>query len=142
MDVKKVISELKRQYPGKEVIITDPKNPTEIICETEPTQDHPKWSGAIAVMDQTRLHYHKKLTEIYHVLKGSLIIYLNNRRHSLQPGDFIKISPNITHWSKGKTTWLFVYSQPGWNPNDHILVIDHKKVSRKQYDKKFKKDKK
>lgn len=138
MDTEKVIARLKHEYPGKKIIITDPKNPTEIICEIEPTKDHPKWSGAIAVIEKTRLHYHRKLTETYHVLKGSLTIYLNNKPHFLRQGDFIEIKPKTIHWSQGKNVWVFVYSRPGWTPKDHILVFPDRKVSRKQYDRKFK----
>lgn len=62
MNINKIISQMKRKYPRK-----------KIICETEPTEDHPDWSEAIAVIDFTRLHYHKKLTEIYEVIKGDMV---------------------------------------------------------------------
>lgn len=81
MNIQKIIAKLKSFYPGKKVVITDPLNPTEIICEVEPTEEHPKWSAAVAVIDSTRLHYHKRLTEIYHVVSGTLDIYINNQLH-------------------------------------------------------------
>ncbi|MFC1647189.1 cupin domain-containing protein [Patescibacteria group bacterium] len=122
MDIKIVTRKLKRHYPGCEIIITDPENPTEIICEIQPTVEHPKWSGIIAVIDRTRLHYHKMLTETYHVLDGKLSIYLNGKKQVLKKGDLVKIPPKTIHWSQGDETWVYVYSTPGWIGDDHVLV--------------------
>jgi len=41
MNVKKIIKELQKKYPNKTIILDPPENPTEIICEIEPTTDHP-----------------------------------------------------------------------------------------------------
>jgi mannose-6-phosphate isomerase-like protein (cupin superfamily) len=134
MNILKVKKELEKMYPGKKVIVTDPGNSTEIVCEVEPGEDHPKWSASVAVIDSTRLHYHQKLTEIYHVMRGSLTIFLNGKSRTLNFGDLIKIPPKTIHASKGKETWVYVYARPGWTPEDHILVIEGKKVSRREYD--------
>lgn len=134
MNINEIISQMKREYPGKKIIITDPANPGEIICETEPTEEHPSWSEIVAVIDFTRLHYHKKLTEIYEVLKGELDITFNDKIHHLQTGEKIKIPPLTRHHAVGHETWIRVSSKPGWTPEDHILVTDGKDVSRKMYD--------
>jgi len=137
MNIQKITAKLKSLYPGRKVIVTDPLNPTEIISEVEPTDEHPNWSVVVAVINSTRLHYHNRLTEIYHVMNGTLDMYLNNQLHRLQKGDVIKIPPTTHHYSIGNETLVYVYSTPGWTPEDHILVIDNKEVSRKKYDKKF-----
>lgn len=63
MNVKKVIGELQRKYPGKPILKNIEQNPTEILCEIEPTENHPDYSVTIAVIDKSILHYHKKITE-------------------------------------------------------------------------------
>lgn len=135
MNINKVINQFKRKYPGKKIIITDPKNPGEIICETEPTEDHPQWSEAIAVIDFTRLHYHRMLTETYEVLHGELDIVIQGKTHHMNTGASITIHPNTRHKAFGRGTWIRVSSKPGWTPEDHILVIDKTEVSRRDYDK-------
>jgi len=136
MNVQKVIRELEKRYPGKNVVITDPKNPTEIICEIEPGRNK---SVAVAVVDETRLHYHKKLTEIYEVVKGELTMYIEGFKHVVGEGETITIKPGTKHKAFGHETWINVYSTPGWTPEDHILVVEGKEISRKKFDKKFKK---
>lgn len=137
MNIVKIKKELEKMYPGKKVIVTDPENPTEIVCEVEPTENHPKWSASVAVIDSTRSHYHRKLMETYHVISGSLTISLNGKSRILNSGDFIEIPRKTIHTSKGKNTWVYVYARPGWTPEDHIFVIDGKKVSRRKYDQRF-----
>ena len=134
MNVQIIIHQLKKRYPSKNIIVTDPSNPGEIICETEPTESHPDWSEAIAVIDFTRLHYHRKLTETYDVLSGQLEIVVQKKTSHLNSGDSITIPPNTRHKAFGRETWIRVTSTPGWTPEDHILVIDKKEASRRDYD--------
>lgn len=135
MDVDRIVETLKKKYLGKVVIVTDLQNPGEIICETEPTSEHPDWSEAIAVIDFTRLHYHKTLTETYEIVEGELTMYFNGEPQYLKKGDKIKLPPGTTHRAEGKETWVRVIARPGWTPEDHILVVDGQEISRKQYDK-------
>lgn len=134
MNAGAIIDELKQQYPDKKIIITDPANPGEIICETEPTEEHSDWSEAIAVIDYTRLHYHRALTETYEVLQGKLDIVIQGKTHHMNTGESITIHPNTRHKAFGRKTWIRVSSKPGWTPEDHILVTDKKEVSRRDYD--------
>lgn len=134
MNINKVISQLKRKYPGKKIIITDRTNPGEIICETEPTEAHSDWSEAIAVIDFTRLHYHQRLTETYEVLRGKLDITVNGKLQHLRTGEKITIPPLTKHHAEGHNTWIRVSSKPGWTPEDHILIIDGTEASREEYD--------
>jgi len=122
MNVAKVIAELKKKYPGKAIVENKNKKgiTTEIICETEPTSDHPKYSVAIAVIDSSTLHYHKKITETYEVLKGKLKIFKKNKECVVRKGEKVIIKPGEIHSNKGKETWVTVYSEPGWMVDDYI----------------------
>jgi len=124
MNIQAIIHELKKRYPGKKVIVTDPANPGEIVCETEPTEKHPDWSEAIAVIEFTRLHYHRKLTETYEIMSGELDMVIQGNMRHLKAGDAITIPLNTPHKAYGRRTWVRVISKPGWTPDDHILVLD------------------
>ncbi len=122
MNVKKVIEELQRKYQGKKIIKNIEKNPTEILCEIEPTKDHPEYSETIAVIDKSIPHYHKKITEEYKVIKGLLTVYKGNTSFVLTEGQTIRIEPNIIHHAKGQETWITTTARPGWTKEDHIFV--------------------
>jgi len=118
MDKQKVIQQLKEKYPGKNIA----ENPNEILCEVNPTQEHPEWSMAIAIIDQTQPHKHEVQTEIYEVIKGELKIIKNNQQeYILQAGDKLTINPGEIHQAIGNETWIKCHSRPGWFPEDHIL---------------------
>ncbi len=134
MNINKTISQMKQKYPGKKIIITDSKNPGEVICETEATAADPDWSEAIAVIDYTRLHYHRVLTETYEILRGELDIVLQGKTHHMSSGESIIIHPNTHHKAFGRGTWIRVSAKPGWTPEDHFLVMDKKEISRRDYD--------
>lgn len=63
MDIKNIIQKFEKCYPGKKIVKNDEEQPTEIICETEPTLEHPEYSVAIAVIDRSQEHYYKETTE-------------------------------------------------------------------------------
>ena len=88
----------------------------------------------MAVVDKIRPHYHLKLTEIYEVIRGTLIVYLGDKTYIVHKNEKIEIKPNTTHWAEGDETWFFAHSRPGWTPEDHILVFAKREISRKAYD--------
>ncbi len=122
MNTQKIIKELSAKYPGKKVIFDPPENPTEIICEIDPTSDHPEKSIALAIVSRSKPHYHKKSTEIYEAVKGVLTIYKDEGKHTLHEGEKITIEPNIVHYVEGDEVWFLTYSKPGWTLEDHIVV--------------------
>ena len=122
MNVRRVIGQLEKDYPSKKIIKNNEKNPTEIVCEIDPIEKHPNYSIAVAIVDQSIPHYHKKTTETYEVLKGELTLTLDNKDKLLKKGDKVTIKPNTIHSAKGKETWIKAYSKPGWVHEDHILV--------------------
>ena len=50
--------------------------PKEIICEFDPRDDHPDFSFAMAVIDRSEPHLHKRTTEIYRIVKGELKLHV------------------------------------------------------------------
>jgi len=121
MNVKKVISELRKKYPGKKIIKNDENNPTEILCEVDPSRDHPKYSLAVAVVDKSLPHSHKNSEEIYKIIKGKLTLFIGSEKHELKEGEKLIIKPGQIHWAEGNETWIECYSEPGWTFEDHIL---------------------
>ncbi len=134
MNRTKIIEDLKKEYPGKKIILDPPNNPSEIICEINPTADHPEKSIALAVVGKSKPHYHKKSTEVYEAVKGTLIVYKEGKKYILKKGEKLTIEPRIVHHAEGDETWFLTYSEPGWTYEDHIL-IDNSKLAVDTYDK-------
>jgi quercetin dioxygenase-like cupin family protein len=128
MNVKRIIEEIKKEYPGKRIILDPPDNPTEIICELDPTSNHTGKSIALAVVGSSKPHFHKKTTEVYKVVRGSLIIFKDGIKNVLNEGEKITIEPNIVHHAEGDEAWFLTYSKPGWTFEDHIHINTEKSL--------------
>lgn len=126
MDAKKVVAELKKEYPGRKIILNPKTNPTEILCEVDPTDKHPEFASAISVIDQTVPHWHERAAEIYYVLSGRLELVVDNQRFVLNQDEFRVIPPGKVHASRGRETWVLIYSEPGWKAEDHLLIKEKK----------------
>ena len=122
MNKKRVLSQLQERYPDRSVIALPDDNPTEILCEVEPTSEHPEYSKAISIIDSSVPHYHEKITETYKVLDGSLKVVVDGIVHELDEGDELTIQPGSIHYAIGDETWIECKSVPGWIKDDHILV--------------------
>lgn len=122
MNITKVISRLNNEYPGKNIIKNNKEYPTEIICEIEPTKKHPEYSIAIAVIDQSLPHYHKKTVETYEVMEGELRVVVDGTECKLNTGEKLIIKPESIHSARGNQTIVRVSSKPGWTFEDHILI--------------------
>ncbi len=81
---------------------------TEIICETKPTQDYPEYSEAIAVIDSSMMHCHKKGTEMCIVLKGELTVVTDKGIFYLEEGDLLTLKPGTLYITVGNKTWIKV----------------------------------
>ncbi len=121
MNKQKIISELKNKYPGKSIYSVPDENPTEILCEVEPSSDHPEYSNAVAIIDKSKPHIHHKTAETYKVIKGKLLLHIGDQSKELNEGDTYTIEPGNIHWAEGNETWVECYSEPGWVFEDHIL---------------------
>ena len=121
MNVRQVIADLQQKYPGKKIICLSEDNPKEIICEIDPPLDHPEYSVAISVIDQTSAHYHQRTTEIYEIISGSLTLIVDNQKHEMKAGDTLTINSGQIHSAVGKQTWIKCTARPAWTPEDHII---------------------
>lgn len=122
MNVQEVTDTLGRNHPGKKIIKLPEQNPTEIICELEPTSDHPEYSVAISVISSSEPHHHKTSTEEYRVVRGDVNLTVDGKIVVLHPGDSYIIKPGVVHSATGNTAVIRVTSHPGWTAEDHILV--------------------
>ena len=56
----------------------------------------------VKVSEESKTHYHKKMTEIYYVLEGNGQIELDGMRFDIGPGSSILIKPGCRHRAIGK----------------------------------------
>lgn len=122
MNILKVLEELKATYPGKKIVLNDRNRCTEILCEIEPSSQHPTFSKAIAVIDLTKPHFHNSSTETYEVLRGTLTMSIDGIEREMHEGDTVTITPGQIHFAKGNETWISCLSKPGWKHDDHHIV--------------------
>jgi len=143
--VESITADFKRKYPGKNVVVNKDKwgRVIEIICEVEPSSEHPEYSLAIVAAKHIAPHYHKKSTEEYKILEGSLALYKNGEIVRLSPGDKAVIKPYEVHGGEAvgagttvsfangfmaNSTIDFVlfeaHSSPGGQFEDHIIIPD------------------
>jgi mannose-6-phosphate isomerase-like protein (cupin superfamily) len=121
MDALKIVKNLESKYPGKRTMQLPEENPREIICEVEPTEQHPDWSVAVAFIDKSISHVHNKSTEAYEVLEGKLILSIGNEKRVLKKREKFIVQPGQVHQAEGKETKIRVFSSPGWTAEDHVL---------------------
>lgn len=122
MQTDDVIEYFHNNYPDKTTVVLPRNNPTEIICEIDPTSLHPEYNRAIAAIKKSQPHYHRFSVETYKVIKGQLKLTIDGKTYTLEEGDEHVIEPNLIHFAEGDFTLVQVDSRPGWTPNDHILA--------------------
>lgn len=71
----------------------------------------------VNVKEDSRTHYHKRMTEIYYVLEGNGQIELDGLRFDISPGTSILIKPGCRHRAIGKLKILNV-PIPAFDAND------------------------
>ncbi|HLD85416.1 MAG TPA: cupin domain-containing protein [archaeon] len=105
-------------------------SPVEITCgimrKLTDAKDHKGMDVVhVTIIDSTKKHYHKTLTEIYYVLKGSIEVELDGKREHLNEGQMVMIYPN-THHKAWKTSEenaeILVVCLPPWAKEDEILL--------------------
>ena len=121
MNVANSLEFLMHVYPGKKITKLPEIDPTEIICEVEPSYEHSDYSVAVACILKYAPHFHKLSTETYLVLKGELKIHIDDKVLIMNDGDTCTVNPHKVHWAEGDFTLVQVTSRPGWAPEDHIL---------------------
>lgn len=122
MDSLAIVAELEQLYPGKLIKQLPQENPSEIVCEFDPRETHPEWSLAVNIIDRSVPHYHRLMTEIYHVVKGTLTLHVDDQEFEMYEGQEFTVTPGLVHWATGDATWVEVYCSPGYTQDDHILA--------------------
>jgi len=78
----------------------------------------------VTITDGTTKHFHKKLTEVYFVLKGSIAVELDGKVEKLKTGEMIMIFPKTSHkaWKTSKqNAEILVICSPPWAEEDEIM---------------------
>lgn len=122
MNAAEIIAELTASYPGARIKQLPEGNPTEIVCEFDPRDEHPEWSLAIAIIDKSAPHFHKRIVETYRVIRGELKLHYGNEEYTMYEGQQWQIEPGAIHWAEGDACWVEVYCSPGYTAEDHHLV--------------------
>jgi quercetin dioxygenase-like cupin family protein len=65
------------------------------------------WAHAVDIQD-AKLHYHKRSTEIYYVLEGSGELSLDGVSHEVKKGSLAHIPPGVVHGARGRMRVLVV----------------------------------
>ena len=109
--------------------ISDSK-PKDITCgvlrylaEKEDFQDMD--FAHVTIVNKTKKHYHKKLTEVYYVLKGKIAVEIDGQTENLETGSMIMIYPNTNHQARKvseEPAEILVVCSPPWGEEDEILV--------------------
>ncbi len=79
----------------------------------------------VTIKEPTKRHFHKKLTEVYFVLKGAINVELDGKTEHLKKGQMVMIFPNTNHkaWKTSKTgAEILVVCSPPWSEEDEILA--------------------
>jgi mannose-6-phosphate isomerase-like protein (cupin superfamily) len=82
--------------------------------------DDPAGVASLHVVDisvDARVHYHKRMTEIYYILEGEGQIELDGERHAVRPGDAVLVKPLCRHRAIGKLRVLNL-PVPAFDPED------------------------
>lgn len=122
MTEQEVLAYFAEKYPGKNIVKLPEENPQEIICEIDPTANHPGYNVAIAAIKQSVPHHHDHAVEMYEVIKGALVLTVDEDTVHLSEGDTFTVFPPQVHSAKGDFTLVKVRSEPGWTAEDHVLT--------------------
>jgi len=71
----------------------------------------------VEIKRDARVHYHKRLTELYYVLEGEGHLEADGDRVPLGPGTAVLIKPLCRHRAVGALTLLIVATPP-FDPDD------------------------
>ncbi|MBC8456420.1 MAG: cupin domain-containing protein [Deltaproteobacteria bacterium] len=75
----------------------------------------------VNISKDSKVHYHKKLTETYYVLEGNGTIHLDDDVEPLEPGTIVMIKPGTKHRAVGNLKILNIVIPP-FDPSDEYLI--------------------
>jgi mannose-6-phosphate isomerase-like protein (cupin superfamily) len=81
---------------------------------------------SVLIKKDSEIHYHKKQTEIYYVIRGQGEIYLDGHLFPISEGSTIMIPPGVRHRAIGDLEIINVVYPP-FDPEDEYIdeVNDH-----------------
>jgi mannose-6-phosphate isomerase-like protein (cupin superfamily) len=65
------------------------------------------WAHVVDIK-YSKLHYHKRATELYYVVEGNGVILLDGREEEIRRGSLVHIPPGVVHGARGKMRVLVV----------------------------------
>ena len=65
------------------------------------------WAHAVDI-DDAKLHYHKRSTELYYVLDGSGSVILDGVEQPVSKGSIVHIPPGVVHGARGRMRVLVI----------------------------------
>ena len=71
----------------------------------------------VEIKEDSQVHYHKRMTEIYYVLEGTGHIELDGERFDIRPGSAVMIKPGCRHRAVGQLKIINV-PIPAFDPAD------------------------
>ena len=74
----------------------------------------------VEICETARVHYHKRMTEIYYVLEGTGQMELDGRMIDVRPGNAVLIQPGCRHRAVGRMKILNV-PIPAFDPGDEFF---------------------
>jgi mannose-6-phosphate isomerase-like protein (cupin superfamily) len=131
------IKRVAKRFPQAKIVRIPERNPQEVIFEII-KDPNGSFGVAVAIIVQSKPHFHEHTYESYLVLEGQLDLHeegshekvplrLGPNEGFLEKG-FRAIYPGRTrsHWAKahGKPAVVLVISSPAWTPEDHHLRPD------------------
>jgi mannose-6-phosphate isomerase-like protein (cupin superfamily) len=119
---ERILRLLRNSYPGKRCYDIDGRG-LHFVCEVDPAAEHPGYDKAVEVIISSNPHKHKRTTQRYTLLSGSLELHLNDASILLRTGDTYIVKPETVHWATSDDEALVeICSRPGWTPEDHLHV--------------------
>lgn len=112
---------IKKLYGGR---VT--KAEGESIHEILTGKDNLPIGVAVAVIKESKLHYHKNTMEWYIILEGTAEITLNYDKVCAEKHTLIFIEPNTKHMVKRigmSRVKILVITSPPWTENDHYVIV-------------------
>lgn len=116
-------------FPRYAVAQLDEITPTPCPCGQARRAFKEPWNNLATVhltdiSADAKLHYHKKMTEIYIVLEGEGYLELDGERIPLKPMTSVMIRPGCVHRAVGNLRIINV-PMPPFDPADEFEVEEH-----------------
>jgi mannose-6-phosphate isomerase-like protein (cupin superfamily) len=113
-------------YINRKSIPPRSRKPEEVVFEITTGKHRIGCGLAIADIQRSGKHVHRKTLETYTLVSGKLRVHLGNRVTVLEsPGQTVTIPLNTPHWAESLEATparISVFTIPAWTKKDHILL--------------------